>query len=150
MKIVRRFVLSASAVPVFAFIGSLRAMADTAPPPVGGEVVVADTFHPTVVIELGVVVAVAVVIARVAMRRPGSRRPIAALLIVIGASVVALTMVFVGLFGDLSGHHTIYPLPVIGGFVVLIGGLGVAARILMGGRRSPTDQRADGPAHPRS
>jgi hypothetical protein len=59
-------------------------------------------------------------------------RPLAALLTVVAAGVIALVLVFVALFSDWSGQHTINPIPLMVGIVVLILGLSVAVRILRG------------------
>lgn len=130
MKVPRRITASWAAATVLAVARPLRTMADTGPRPVGSDVVVGDPFDPTFVIGLGMLAAVVVLVAVVTIRRPGSRRPIAALLTVLAAGVVALAFVFAGLFSDWSGQHAIYPLPLVVGIVVLILGLYVALRIL--------------------
>jgi len=136
MTIVGRSMVSAAAVVVLAVMAPLRAMADTGPRPIGGDAVGGGTFEPVSLIGPGVVVAVVALVTIVAVLRPVWRRPIAALLTVVGAGLVALILVVAGLFSDFSGQHRAYPGLVIGGAVVLIVGLVAATLIIVAGRRS--------------
>jgi hypothetical protein len=112
-------------------------MAETGPAPVGTDVVVSDPFDPSGVIALGIAAAVVVLVAVVAIRRPGSRRPIAAVLTALGAGVVALAFVLAALLSDWSGEHRISPIPLVIGIAILIVGLYVAVRVF----RGPSEER---------
>lgn len=129
MKIPRMITVSAAVATAFAFSRPLITMAETGPAPAGAEVVASDPFDPTFGIGLGMLAAVVVLVAVVAIRRPGSRRPIAALLTVLVSAVVALAFVLAALLSDWSGQHRISALPLIIGIVVLILGLYVAVRV---------------------
>ena len=137
MRIPRRITVSGAAATMLAVTRPLPTKADTGPPPVGADVVVGDPFDPGIVFALGILAVVVVLVAVVTIRRPGSRRPIAATLAVLVSGVVALAFVFAALFSDWSGQHAIYPLPLVVGIVVLILGLYVAVRIL----RWPSEER---------
>ena len=132
MKIPRTITASGAAATALAFARPLRAMAETGPAPAGTDVVVSDPFDPRFFIGLGMLVAVAVLVAVVAIRRPRSRRPIAALLMVVISGVVALTFVLAALLSDWSGQHRISPFPLVVGIAVLIVGLYVAVGIFRG------------------
>ena len=134
MKVPRRITVSGAAAAVFAVARPLRTMAETGPAPAGTDVVVSDPFDPRFVIGLGMLAAVAVLVVVIAIRRPGSRRPIAALLTVLVSGVVALGFVLAALLSDWSGQHRISPFPLVIGIFVLILGLYVAVRIF---RRHP-------------
>ena len=138
MRIAIRSTVSASGAVALAILAPLRALADTGPRPSGGDTGSAGTFEPVSLIGPGLVVAVVALVAIVAIRRPGWRRPMAAFLTVIGASLVALVLVVGGLFSDFSGQHRTYPQLVIAGVVVLVVGLVAAAWIVLRGRRSST------------
>jgi len=129
MKIPRRVTASAVAATVLAIARPLRAMAETGPAPVGTDVVVGDPFDPTLGIGLGILAAIVILVTVIAIRRPGSRRPIAALLTALVSGVVALAFVLAALFSDWSGQHRISPLPLVIGIAILIVGLAVAVRI---------------------
>ena len=107
----------------------------TGAPPAGGEAVVGDPFDPSSVVGLGILVVVAVVVvvtAIVLIRRPGSRRPVAALLMLLGTGVVALVFVLAALLSDWSGQHRIAPVPLVIGIIIMVLGLFITVRILRG------------------
>ena len=136
MNVVRIAVVSMAAAASLALTAPLHAMADTGPRPIGGDAVVGGTFDLTAVIGPGLLMGAVALAAWLAIRRPGWRRPMAAVLTVLGAGLVAFVLVVGGLFSDFSGQHRTYPQLVLGGVVVLVLGLVVAVLIARGGRRS--------------
>lgn len=138
LTVVRTAMVSIAAAALLALSAPLRAKADTGPRPVGGDAVVGGTFDPTSFIAPGLLMGGVALVAWLAIRRPGWRRPMAAMLTVLGAGLVAFVLVVGGLFSDFSGQHRTYPQLVIGGIVVLVLGLVVAVLIARGGRRSTT------------
>jgi len=137
MKIPRTITASGAAATALAFARPLRTIAETGPAPAGTDVVVSDPFDPSGVIALGILAAVVILVAVVAIRRPGSRRSIAALLTALGAGVVALAFVLAALLSDWSGQHRVSPLPLCIGIVVLVLGLYAAVRVF----RGPSEER---------
>jgi hypothetical protein len=134
MRIDRRLKVSAIAAPTIAALASLRTFGatgtvavDTVPPDPG------NPLWPLPVV-LGVVIGLIVLSV---LLRPGWRRPIAAILVLVVGAVAAFVLLVGGLFSDFSGNHEIrWQLVVLAGAVV-VGGIYAAARIARGGHPSP-------------
>ena len=115
-------------------IAPLAVMADTGPVPEGGIPVVepADPGAPVGLFRVALVVAV---VAALAVRRPTWRRPIASLIIVAGALVLALFVLALGVMSSWTDRGDNIPIPfLIGAIATVAAGLIVAARVLLGGK----------------
>ena len=114
-------------------IAPLAVMANTGPVAEGG-IPVVEPAHPGAPIGLFAAALVAVVIAALAVWRPAWRRPIASLIIVAGALVLALFVLALGVLSSWTDRGDNIPIPfLIGAIAMAAGGLIVAARVLRGG-----------------
>jgi len=126
-------------------IAPLGVMADTGPIPEGGMPVV-DPIDPGVPIGLLGTALVALVIATLVVRRPAWRRPIAALITVAGALVVAFFVLALGVMSSWTDRGDNIPIPFfIGAIATVAAGLIVAARVLLGGRPRHLAPRSESP-----
>jgi hypothetical protein len=115
-------------------VAPLAVMADTGPVPEGGLPVV-DPVDPGAPVGLVGMALVAVVIATLVVRRPAWRRPIASLITVAGALVVAFFILALGVLSSWTDPGDNIPAPfLIGAIATVAVGLIVAARVLLGGR----------------
>lgn len=126
---------STAAAAALVVVRPILALADTGTPPTGGDAVVGQSFDPSGPLALALLLAVVLGTVLVALRRPGSRRPLAAIAAIALAGAIALVFIFAGLFSDWSGQHRVSVIPVVIGIGVLVLGISVAAGIL----RRPRD-----------
>lgn len=129
-------------------IAPLAVMADTGPVPEGGLPVV-DPADPGAPIGLFATALVAGVIGALVVRRPAWRRPIASLITVGGALVVAFLVLALGVMSSWTDRGDNIPAPfLIGAIATVAAGLIVAARVLFGGRPRRLAPPAESPTSP--
>jgi len=134
MRVDRRLGRPLACAAAFLMLASGRALAETGVTPVEPAPAAAmpDSWWLIPIAFLALVVGAVVLF----VVRPGARRPLAALAILLAAGFVGLVMALAALFSDFSGRHEIkWEWLAVGG-VVIVAGVALSVGVARGGRRT--------------